>query len=512
MSDTPQNNEQQAELMRCISRLSFVGMGLSAPLDTALKELRNQIKKQESPNSIKKQIDKISRKLRQLEDKKSSLEKIELNQELDILEQLLDRTLPKDLKRTLKRIEKKRRSLESAKLIASIADSIESYVASNKAEKRSGIMSRLFKRQDGELTEEESLNESKIPTALKISLVNLIDQLSSIEGNRARIQNLSKKIDEAEKTEDLIEVLEILTGAFIDISGDEHRQLESFLKTLTKRIDRVNEFLSQTVNYNQQFRTESEQLDDELKLSVNTLKDSLSGTTSLAEIKQNLSEKLEAIVSKVNVFCEHQLRTQNQLNESCNKLKEQLSATNDETTRLKDELAAQRMRAQTDPLTGLPNRYSYNERLTQEYNRWRRYRSPLSLVVGDIDYFKTVNDNYGHEMGDAVLQKVANFMQSELRESDFIARYGGEEFVLLLPETSLIDATKAVNKLRQGVKELNIDIDGRKIRVAMSFGISEFENNDTTKAVFGRADEALYRAKNKGRDQVCCQRAKPAKE
>ena len=97
---------------------------------------------------------------------------------------------------------------------------------------------------------------------------------------------------------------------------------------------------------------------------------------------------------------------------------------------------------------------------------------------------------------------------STLRESDFVACFGGEEFIILLPETSLVDATKAMNKIRLGIKNLKINHKGKAIPIAMSFGIAEFENNDTPKSVFDRADTALYRAKEKGRDQVGCQRAK----
>ena len=192
---------------------------------------------------------------------------------------------------------------------------------------------------------------------------------------------------------------------------------------------------------------QSQQLDSELQGSVEELKTSIDDAQSLSDIKSQISQKIDSILSRVNQFCNDQISNQENMADNCESLVEQLRATEDETSRLKEELAAQRLRAQTDPLTGLPNRYSYNDRLTQEYNRWRRYRSPLSLVLGDIDFFKQVNDKHGHSAGDLALKEIALFLQSELRESDFIARFGGEEFVMLLPETTLVDATKAMNKI-----------------------------------------------------------------
>lgn len=518
------NDETKQELLRCLSRLSFVGMGQSKELDEALNGLRNSIKKEENVPAVKQQVENISKVLINLEDKKSSLKKNEVSADLELLEQLLSRSLPSDFKKALKAIEKERKNRETAQIIASIADHIEAFLSQGSSKQSKGLFGKLFGKskndrkaaEDSETVDSESQEKSRlsnaeyeeIPDELRISLLHLIEQLSAIENNQDLARKLNKKISQLSHTSQLVEILEAVTGAFVDFTGHEHEQFEKFLKSLSQRIDRVNEFIIQTTEFNKTFTENSQKLDEDLKNSVSSLKESIESRGNLGEIKDMLSTKMDSIVSRVNQFCEQQQQNHQALTDNCEKLKEQLTATQDESSRLKEELAAQRLRAHTDPLTRLPNRYSYNDRLTQEYNRWRRYRSPLSLVVGDIDFFKKVNDQYGHAVGDDVLKEIAVFLQTELRESDFVARYGGEEFVILLPETSLVDATKAMNKLRQGVKELTITADSQEISVSMSFGIAEFENNDTPKAVFSRADKALYRAKEKGRDQVCCQRAK----
>ena len=511
------SHEDSEELLRCLSRLSFVGMGQSKELDTSLSELRRAIKRNSNLAAIKKHVDKVSKALINHEDKRSSLSSNEISADLELLEQLLSRPLPKEFKKALKKLERERENQEAAQIISSIVDHIESFINQSPGKTGKGLFGKLFSRNDknNETKLEDTIaavRADDVPEALKSTLMHLIEQLSAIENNQALAESLSKKVEELTRTEQLIEILEAVTGAFVDFAGHEHAQFEKFLKSLSQRIDRVNAFILETTKFNQSFSENSEMLDADLKSSVSSLKESIEAKDNLGEIKLMLSEKMDAIVLRVNEFCESQQKNHQQLTSNCEQLREQLNATQDETSRLKDELAAQRVRAQTDPLTGLPNRYSYNDRLTQEYNRWRRYRSPLSLVVGDIDWFKQVNDNYGHVVGDKVLKQISNYLSSELRESDFIARYGGEEFVMLLPETNLVDATKAMNKLRQGIKEIQVKAESEAISVSMSFGIAEFENNDTAKAVFARADKALYRAKDKGRDQVCCQRAKPVKE
>jgi diguanylate cyclase len=529
----PQSEKTQSELKRCISRLSYVGMGLSAELDKSLANLRRIVKSGEDETKIKKSIDQISKILRTMEDTaepKSTLVNIAVK-EADILQELLDQKLPVKLRVALQKQQEIDKEQAPTTLIINaihqfldeveVTDqnsinnvvNAEPKVDANQQPKRS-FFARFFNWNNTNEKTQVIVNDAaelptlSVPDELKISLRHLVEQLSAMETYSHIGNQLTNKVEAVQFVKDLSKILESITGAFVEISGNEHRQFENFLKSLNKRIDRVNEFISNTVSYSKQVKDDSDQLDKDLKQSVTSIKHSVEKSDSLSDVKKNIYHKMDEIIERVNSFYRQQEESHEVLTQNLDKLQEQLRATEDESSRLKDDLAAQKVRAQTDPLTQLPNRYSYNEQLTQEYNRWRRYRSPLSLVIGDVDFFKKVNDDYGHDAGDEVLKRVSEFLQNELRESDFIARFGGEEFIILLPETNIIDSTKAINKLRQGIKGLKIKFGEDTIQIAMSFGISEFEDDDTTKKVFNRADKALYRAKEKGRDQVCCQRAK----
>ncbi|RLA04691.1 MAG: GGDEF domain-containing protein, partial [Gammaproteobacteria bacterium] len=187
-------------------------------------------------------------------------------------------------------------------------------------------------------------------------------------------------------------------------------------------------------------------------------------------------------------------------------LTRELEETQNESNQLKESLENQRTKALTDPLTKLPNRQAYDERLSIEYRRWRRYNTSLSLIMGDIDLFKDINDKFGHITGDVALRETAKIFTDEIRETDFVARFGGEEFIILMPETNLTDAVKAVNKIRKIIKNNPIQNEGDGFQLTMSFGVAAFAENDTCSDVLSRADKAMYRAKKKGRDQVCVQR------
>nr|WP_246481141.1 GGDEF domain-containing protein [Motiliproteus sediminis] len=173
----------------------------------------------------------------------------------------------------------------------------------------------------------------------------------------------------------------------------------------------------------------------------------------------------------------------------------------EQAQRVQSHLEEQRLRALSDPLTLLPNRAAYDERVQQEYARWARYAGELTMVVCDLDHFKKINDGYGHLAGDKVLRVVAKILTRSIRETDFVARYGGEEFVILMPETDTDRAQQVMDKLRQTVAKSPFNFKGEPVRVTMSFGISCFGPNDSAETVFERADKALYQAKGEGRNR-----------
>jgi diguanylate cyclase (GGDEF)-like protein len=159
----------------------------------------------------------------------------------------------------------------------------------------------------------------------------------------------------------------------------------------------------------------------------------------------------------------------------------------------------------TDALTGIANRRHFEWRLSEEVERARRYKYPLSALLLDLDHFKQVNDNYGHQIGDIVLQQVAQRLKSSLRRTDFLARYGGEEFVVLAPQTPAERAIILGERLRQVIAESPITVsDDLQIRITLSVGIAVFPDHAQNESeLIGAADAALYKAKQMGRNRVC---------
>lgn len=156
-----------------------------------------------------------------------------------------------------------------------------------------------------------------------------------------------------------------------------------------------------------------------------------------------------------------------------------------------------------DGLTGLYNRRQFEIGLEQECNRTKRHPSDFSLAILDIDFFKKVNDTYGHQYGDYVLKTVADLMKQSFRKTDLLYRYGGEELVMIMPETNIEGAIIPVQRLRRMVEEYDFDYNGVKAKVTVSIGLTmNYQNLNNSADILKSADEALYRAKEEGRNRV----------
>jgi diguanylate cyclase (GGDEF)-like protein len=159
--------------------------------------------------------------------------------------------------------------------------------------------------------------------------------------------------------------------------------------------------------------------------------------------------------------------------------------------------------ATTDALTGISNRRHFFMQAEREWGRAQRFTRPFSAMMIDIDHFKAVNDQHGHQAGDSVLQAFVKRAVESLRQSDVIGRLGGEEFAVMMPETDRAAAIAAAERLREHVAERPLIIEHEIMTVTVSVGVASFRADDRSLDTFlNRADAALYRAKNGGRNRV----------
>ncbi|MBF0266430.1 MAG: diguanylate cyclase [Gammaproteobacteria bacterium] len=155
--------------------------------------------------------------------------------------------------------------------------------------------------------------------------------------------------------------------------------------------------------------------------------------------------------------------------------------------------------SQTDSLTSIGNRYYFEKRLQEEFDRSRRYHHSLSLILLDIDFFKRINDTHGHDIGDIVLKELSHIIKDLLRRSDIFARYGGEEFIILMPESNIVESEMTAERIRKNIEQHSF-LPVKSLTI--SLGVTQLTKEDDIKSFIKRADQALYAAKNNGRNQV----------
>ena len=196
--------------------------------------------------------------------------------------------------------------------------------------------------------------------------------------------------------------------------------------------------------------------------------------------------------------------TRNFMKES-KQLETDLISSSKELKHLKNDLVTARIEATTDALTGLHNRRGFDDQLKRLLNDRRRSGSGFSLIMADLDHFKDINDNYGHLVGDKVLQAFGKLLLDKTRETDYVARFGGEEFVLLLPNTSLDNAFIVAENIRKAIEKLRVKQakTGTVISsITASFGVAVHRFDETASEILDRCDQAMYRAKHTGRNRT----------
>jgi diguanylate cyclase (GGDEF)-like protein len=157
----------------------------------------------------------------------------------------------------------------------------------------------------------------------------------------------------------------------------------------------------------------------------------------------------------------------------------------------------------TDPLTKTHNRAAFNDTLLREINRSSRGDQNLSLIFVDVDHFKSINDQHGHDCGDLALASVASWVKDSVRGCDTVFRYGGEEFVILLVDTHQTDAAIIAERVRSGIESHTLAYGMDVLNITASLGVSSLQKNDSPENLIKRADAAMYQAKQNGRNRVC---------
>ncbi len=339
------------------------------------------------------------------------------------------------------------------------------------------------------------------PTERLAELLRGLDWPRGIEQDIAALRKRLLATDAPNAWE---EVLARVTTLLHELAGQADlrvRATEDLLSEVTSQLEELDRYVSGARDARQASLKSGQRLGRMVDEEVRQMHAQAAAGDDLEQLREQIDSSLETIRKHVqeHLLGERQRHAKTEHLE--NGLRERTRALEQELEQVRAQLREAHRRALQDAVTGIPNRMAYEERLEEEFKRWKRYNNFLVLMVWDIDDFKRINDRFGHQSGDKTLRIIARILQSRIRETDFIGRYGGEEIVTLLVGSPIEEAVKVAEQMRRAIEASGFHSGGRRVNVTVSCGISEFRAGDTPADVFQRADAALYRAKAEGKNR-----------
>ena len=340
---------------------------------------------------------------------------------------------------------------------------------------------------------------------LKKASLKSLDQLGIIIGMdfSEKIDLLKEQVTSSDSVDYLISlkngVMEIIEH-YAEKTENDRNNVTGFMKEIGERIVSLEEsLLASQENKGKELEVDmafNEGISSELKTIGNTVKKS----DEIKKLKSYVLDHIDRIDTEIETRREEYIVRIDSSSGDSEKLKSHFKSI---IENLENKNKILEKQSSLDPLTGIYNRRIFTERLSDEFERFKRYDTPFSLLFFDVDHFKIVNDTYGHDAGDKVLRGIAASTGQILRKTDVLSRYGGEEFVVILFETTLNMAVQAAEKLRELIETAHFDYEGTAVPITISIGVTEVSSKDMyPEEVVSRSDKYLYRAKQAGRNMV----------
>jgi diguanylate cyclase len=485
LEKTYQNKEEL--LCKTIIRLSLATTGFNKQLDPYLLRIRNQLKKGLKSEQLNTELETFSNALMTLEESDPDKQKPDIS----VLFEFLN-THFAEQKCNFQQLQVKYEKDDYPNIqylfvaINDLIDSIQQIepIVVPSSKDSNDLDSENIDSKSVNTQLQHLLEETEIPTKFYSQTQELKDKLY---GNAP----LAIVLDET------ISLLFNIKTYF----QSEQRDLADFLSQFTDQLTELGKQALGTQSSSESSEKKRTLLDQSVSSQVLDLHHSSKTATKLEPLKQLLNTRLIDISQQIKQHQTEELIERSKVHQKLEFLTNKIHEMELESRQLNNKLKASQQQAIHDPLTGLPNRLAYDQRLTIEIARWKRYQSPLSLLIWDIDLFKKINDDFGHKAGDKTLILIAKLLSNYCRETDFVSRFGGEEFTMLLSDTDAYSALHTANKLRKVIEQTAFNSNGKKISITISCGITQFIENDTGTSAFNRADNALYTAKDNGRNQ-----------
>ncbi|WP_434559768.1 diguanylate cyclase [Pseudomonas sp. Z4-20] len=343
---------------------------------------------------------------------------------------------------------------------------------------------------------------SSVARHIEDTLLGLLGDLTLPERHRPQAEAMRERLKNGLNWYELLPILDDLAVLMLAITDSGQHEFEAYLQRLNDRLESFQSTLQAASEDHADNLSASMEMDTQIREQVDGLQSSMQQADDLEGLKQVLENHLEGLLGTMDQHQKQRAQREHEVSARLKSLAERVALMEQDALIVRENLEEQRQKALVDPLTGLPNRAAWTERLEREVGEWQQHGNSLLIAMLDLDHFKRINDNYGHLAGDRVLKLIASVLRKRVRGGDFIARFGGEEFVLLVPDTPLAAGAKLAEALRAAIEACPFHFKGEPVTVTVSMGMTAFKPGEHSDTVLKRADQALYRAKNAGRNRV----------
>jgi diguanylate cyclase len=343
---------------------------------------------------------------------------------------------------------------------------------------------------------------SSVAAHIEETLLGLLNDLVLPEHHRPQAEAMRLRLEHGLNWYELLPILDDLAVLMLAITDGGQHEFEIYLQQLNERLESFQSNLQAASEDHADHHATSRQYDSQLREQVGGLQTSVQGAADLPTLKHILESRLETLIGTMDHHQQQRDAREQEVAAKLQGLSARVATMEQEALGFRSHLEEQRQKALIDPLTNLPNRAAWGERLEQETDRWQKNKSSLLMCIFDLDHFKRINDGYGHLAGDKVLKIIASQLKQRLRSEDFIARFGGEEFVMLLPNTTVGTGLVHLEKLRAAVEACPFHFKSEPVTITVSIGVTALRQGERTDVALKRADQALYRAKENGRNRV----------
>ena len=480
----------QRELTRLITRLCVAFSGIDPALDPHLDRLRQAVKDFDDADGLPQQTRAIAETLLHAAEKRA---------EPHLLQRLLERgglgeAQRKEVVALWTGLSARPMSVSDQQLDDLAAHLRAGFGEAPQSEERPGLLARLIGKGAGD--------SAAGPNRLLLDVLEGVKWPDSLAGQAEEFCAELSADAGPEAWKGVVRRISDLAVQAMDRVQQEARSAETFLNALNQRLEELDAHMLGEVRRREDSRESGERLGQQMSSEVDNLSASVRESADLAQLRSSVIASLDRMQSHVRSHLEEENTRREAAETEAADLRSRLRRLEQDTFDLRRQVAQNQAQAMSDALTGLPNRRAYEQRIQQEYARWRRFGEPLALVVWDVDNFKGINDTFGHKSGDKALAMIAKILRSRLRETDFVARYGGEEFVTLLTGADGQAALQVADAMRTAVEDGGLHANGQPVAITLSGGLSVFAKGDDPEDVFERADRAMYQAKRQGKNTV----------